>query len=230
MIKEKWSQGFTLIELLVVISIIAILAAILFPVFGKARENARKTTCMNNLKQIGTALWMYAQDEGDGSAFPPVNVPAAAGSVAGVNRYWADLLAPYVGTKGKYDKNASPRYANTVFDCPSQADYNSAVNIPPEDYIYIQVLFNCANVSNKSINDTTEIQKLAETGIIADAEFYDNSIPGNSTRVGAAGDTKYLLRSRHNGGLNILYCDSHVKYQPAKAGDNLTGIFDVSKQ
>jgi prepilin-type N-terminal cleavage/methylation domain-containing protein len=54
--------GFTLIELLVVIAIIAILAAILFPVFAKAREKARQTTCLNNQKQLATALLMYAQD------------------------------------------------------------------------------------------------------------------------------------------------------------------------
>ena len=56
------SRGFTLIELLVVIAIIAILAAILFPVFARAREQARKTTCLSNLKQIGTAMQMYIQD------------------------------------------------------------------------------------------------------------------------------------------------------------------------
>ena len=58
----KTRQGFTLIELLVVIAIIAILAAILFPVFARARENARKATCQSNLKQIGNASMMYTQD------------------------------------------------------------------------------------------------------------------------------------------------------------------------
>ena len=62
----KWRRdrqsGFTLIELLVVIAIIAILAAILFPVFAQARENARKSNCQSNLKQIGTGILMYAQD------------------------------------------------------------------------------------------------------------------------------------------------------------------------
>ena len=56
------NRGFTLIELLVVIAIIAILAAILFPVFAQAREAARRSACLSNMKQISTALLMYAQD------------------------------------------------------------------------------------------------------------------------------------------------------------------------
>ncbi|MGB9607192.1 MAG: type II secretion system protein, partial [bacterium] len=61
-VKKMRKRGFTLIELLVVIAIIAILAAILFPVFSRAREQARKTACLSNLKQIGNALLMYTQD------------------------------------------------------------------------------------------------------------------------------------------------------------------------
>jgi prepilin-type N-terminal cleavage/methylation domain-containing protein len=61
-IRSKGPRGFTLIELLVVIAIIAILAAILFPVFAQAREKARQTACLSNVKQLGTGVMMYAQD------------------------------------------------------------------------------------------------------------------------------------------------------------------------
>src|SRR5438270_7124865 len=68
-------KAFTLIELLVVIAIIAILAAILFPVFAKAREQARKTACTSNVKQLGLAWMMYVQDNDE--TFPPTNSPTA---------------------------------------------------------------------------------------------------------------------------------------------------------
>src|SRR3712207_1306350 len=65
----RQGRGFTLIELLVVVAIIAILAAILFPVFAKAREKARQTSCISNLKQIGPAVLMYSQDWDDCVSF-----------------------------------------------------------------------------------------------------------------------------------------------------------------
>ncbi len=79
-------RGFTLIELLVVIAIIAILAAILFPVFAQARESARRTSCLSNLKQLGTAFQMYQQDydgrfhKAAGIRSPAVNGFGAANS------------------------------------------------------------------------------------------------------------------------------------------------------
>jgi prepilin-type N-terminal cleavage/methylation domain-containing protein len=105
----KWRRdrqsGFTLIELLVVIAIIAILAAILFPVFAQARENARKSNCQSNLKQIGTGILMYAQDYDE--VLPPsyLYLDSAKTQLA----WWEDLLQPYV-------KNYN------VMACPSDSD------------------------------------------------------------------------------------------------------------
>jgi prepilin-type N-terminal cleavage/methylation domain-containing protein/prepilin-type processing-associated H-X9-DG protein len=91
-------RGFTLIELLVVIAIIAILAAILFPVFAQAREKARQTTCLSNLKQIGLGVMMYAQDYDE--AYPSASVYGDADGVdswhaQGSGRQIKDLIVPY---------------------------------------------------------------------------------------------------------------------------------------
>ncbi len=85
----KRHSGFTLIELLVVIAIIAILAAILFPVFAQAREKARATACLSNTKQLGLALHMYVQDYDGG--YPWANMGSAW------QWHWYHQLAPYVG-------------------------------------------------------------------------------------------------------------------------------------
>jgi len=146
-IKAKSSKrGFTLIELLVVIAIIAILAAILFPVFARARENARRASCMSNLKQIGLGMMMYVQDYdeqypvgivGDQDVHDPhflsgstycTNMPCGIFSVSdghnssGYYVSWMDLLQPY--TK-----------STQIFVCPSQQisyyggyGYNSYIN------------------------------------------------------------------------------------------------------
>ncbi len=105
----RWKRGFTLIELLVVIAIIAILAAILFPVFSRAREQARKAVCLSNMKQIGLALMMYVQDWDENypmnrigwgrPCWAPQDTP---------HMTWRTMIQPYI-------KNWQ------VFDCPSQS-------------------------------------------------------------------------------------------------------------
>ena len=102
------ASAFTLIELLVVIAIIAILAAILFPVFAQARAKARQAACLSNLKQVGTAVLMYIQDSDD--TYPPSQTPlpsppAPAGGVIS----WPTIVYPYVKNEG-------------VFVCPDGED------------------------------------------------------------------------------------------------------------
>jgi len=115
MLKRR-TPGFTLIELLVVIAIIAILAAILFPVFAKAREKARQTSCLSNMKQLGLAAMSYVQDYDErfprGRFFPPAGVTITGDDglqyVNGCYE-WYHCLDPY--TKNR-----------EIFRCPSNTD------------------------------------------------------------------------------------------------------------
>ncbi|RYX83432.1 DUF1559 domain-containing protein [bacterium] len=122
-ISSKKLQAFTLIELLVVIAIIAILAAILFPVFARARENARKASCMSNLKQIGLASMQYCQDY-DETLYPHrtkeanpliavANPPLTQDSL--IRNFWPNLLQPYAKSW-------------QLFACPSNPNSWTIVN------------------------------------------------------------------------------------------------------
>jgi prepilin-type N-terminal cleavage/methylation domain-containing protein/prepilin-type processing-associated H-X9-DG protein len=102
--------GFTLIELLVVIAIIAILASILFPVFGRARENARRSSCQSNLKQIGLGFTQYMQDY-DEMMPPTINVISPAFNLAP----WHYVIQPYVKSY-------------QLFKCPSNTSTSALVN------------------------------------------------------------------------------------------------------
>src|SRR5579885_285931 len=101
-------NAFTLIELLVVIAIIAILAAILFPVFAQAREKARQTACLSNMKQIGLGLMMYLQDYDE-------TLPMAQ-SYGGYNAALPSETSPYVQKVQQY---GTPASATNIWNCPS---------------------------------------------------------------------------------------------------------------
>lgn len=103
--------GFTLIELLVVIAIIAILAAILFPVFAQAREKARTISCLSNQKNIGTAVLMYAQDYDEG-IIPWLTQTEYAGELR-KDRLWTGKIQPYVKNGGGFNPPGG------VMACPS---------------------------------------------------------------------------------------------------------------
>ena len=120
----KKQNAFTLIELLVVIAIIAILAAILFPVFAQAREKARQTSCLSNMKQIGLGVMMYSQDYDE--TFP-MGSYILVGMTAAVT--WQDLVEPYVKSgAGATNVNIVGRVNAPFWICPSTGP--NAQNLP----------------------------------------------------------------------------------------------------
>lgn len=149
--------GFTLIELLVVIAIIAILAAILFPVFGRARENARRSSCASNLKQIGLASMQYTQD------YDEKLVPAY--TTGPTPNIWATILQPYMKSGGT-GTTGSPGDINTVMSCPSRpygtpADYSINANITGAD--------NATNVDFIASSNLSSIDSASEVVFASDA-------------------------------------------------------------
>ncbi len=114
--------AFTLIELLVVIAIIAILAAILFPVFAQAKEAAKKTTCLSNQKQIGTGLMIYMGDNDD--TFPMDQYFEGATQVR-----WFDNVYPYIKNGNKFTFNGRASGKGGIFHCSSTADQEALYGV-----------------------------------------------------------------------------------------------------
>lgn len=125
------TTGFTLIELLVVIAIIAILAAILFPVFAKAREKARQISCISNEKQLGLAFMQYFQDNDERAPFFRVVANGGDWWTARMMN-WKDLVYPYVKSGGRPYNNGQP-YADHgsggVMECPDNSAAWSNANV-----------------------------------------------------------------------------------------------------
>jgi len=147
-------HGFTLIELLVVIAIIAVLAAILFPVFASAREKARQTTCVNNLRQIAVALNMYVQDNNE-QLLP---LPSASDTTTP----WSEML---------------PKLPNALFDCPTPTQ-NSSVkgNVTSPKYGYNAMLYGKAMAQLKTPSKTVMVADLSKMGMLGHYTFSSSTI------------------------------------------------------
>jgi len=120
---EKSRRAFTLVELLVVIAIIALLAAILFPVFGRARENARRASCQSNLKQIGLGIIQYVQDYDEIMPGAAVEPPQSVTGYDSSNSYfaqhtWQVLILPYTKSPDIYACPSNTNNSNTIVTDP----------------------------------------------------------------------------------------------------------------
>ena len=199
-------KGFTLIELLVVIAIIAILAAILFPVFAKAREKARQTGCLSNVKQIMNAAMMYTQDY-DGKFTWSVTKWGTA-TYADPWVTWVQQLMPYI-------KNWD------VLACPSTAK-GSMIGYWGEDYkVWPTYAVNsaiwewpAAAISEAAVPSPASKIYIADANhpVLGNAQgWLTSSVCGQWVCNGNVNST-HLWLTPHNDGLNVGYMDGHAKW------------------
>lgn len=207
---SRQQRGFTLIELLVVIAIIALLAAILFPVFARARENARKSSCSNNLKQIGVAMLQYLQDNDE--QYVPIRSGSGCPSAPCAYWAWTDLMQPYL-------KNAQ------VYKCPSTSGsivtsytYNwniggkalAEVGIPAQVPAFMDAI--------GTSNPTLSLLNIPFSGsCTAPCQLGRQVASGGIAADNVSG---LMYGARHLEAMNLVFADGHVKTFPKKSGWN----------
>lgn len=225
-------RAFTLIELLVVIAIIAIIAALLFPVFAHARESARQVSCLSNQRQIGSALMLYAQD------YDEVLPRAFTGTNQGTRRdgrsvRWANLVSPYVRSQAVFScPDAKLKYAPPTRANPTSYD-DGAYGI---NQAYATARFNNSGQFHTSPTGRPLVLQSvpAETVILADGggysefvwgettgdnspQFFPRSTPpllGSSLLNYNGRRTTYGINGRHRSGAVFTFCDGHSKWMP----------------
>ena len=208
--KRHTSKGFTLIEILIVVAIIGILAAILFPVFARARESARKTSCLSNLKQISMAWLIYSQDY-DEKACPSYYYTDGFGEEHAwdFDLVWGNYVdgnpeSYSFGFLGPYAKNGQ------IHSCPSF--YGQAWGRPYTGYAYNASYIGGDDLAGIPAANLAQISDPAGTVIFADGG-YGNPVQGQNY-LRAPSEPLFIAGKvdfRHNGAANVAYADGHVK-------------------
>ena len=209
--KTKTRRGFTLIELLVVIAIIAILAAMMFPTFAKAREGARRAACLSNLRQIGMGIQMYTMDHTE-------RMPGAGAT----GQEWPLFLDPYTKSSQIYSCSSDSQtpFPSIGGDGSTRLSYGyNALVIDSTRYG-----FEMPDGSSLSLNS---VDLPSETITIFD--YLAKDAPGQAKITSAShldnNSSTSRVSQRHLEGFNTLYADGHVKWR--KGGSTTTRDWTV---
>ena len=207
------NSAFTLTELSVVIASVALLAALLFPIFARARENARRASCQSNLKQMGLGWLQYAHDyDNKMMCFSTGDGPPSASSPV---RYW---WGSFNGTTYDASQGLIQPYLKSAeaSRCPEFAASSSADFEGPAGYAYNADTLAPMNYSSKPYHpiavDLAAIEDKARTVAFADAAQLNSRgalVP--STYLSAPSDDYPNFHARHLDSGNLLFCDGHVK-------------------